>query len=291
MFAKNNKFLYYMAIALCIYAAFELYSERKRSFVKTQREVKNEVDMPDFNSFFTQISDAIKSPPVSLSSVAQEPPTPNFRTTFLSLQNKEDRIGLCANTYSLNLWLFNENGDEIYSKKGLKLNEIGGELYEELNRALTLTAAQDRFEIFVKNLGILPAFMISNPDDASKSGIFTVEVVSVIGSVNFSAKGVKTFNTIYPKNTINVRAKSKFFCKEEVRVSYSVYNTNGEIVKEETVGLNLGKTASKKEQILEYLVLNSKDGDLDAIVPSNPFSANYKEKSLIMKGKIFKSND
>ena len=295
MFAKSNKFLYYGAIAFCLYAFMQLYFERKSRIVEVKKEVVKEEEVVDFKGLFSQISDAIKSPATALSGTVQDVPTPNFKTTFFSLQNGEGRVGLCSNTYALNVKLFNEDGDEIYAKRGLKMSEVKGELYDELNRSLTLTSAGDKFEIFAKNLGIIPAFMVKNPDDASKSGILKVEVANVIGTVNFSAKGVKTFNTIYPDNTGKSRAKSRFFCKEKVRVSYGIYDTSGGLVKEEVVSLTLGKTldktAFKKEQILEYLVLNSKDGNLDAIVPSKAFSENSKEQSFIVKGKIFKGDE
>jgi hypothetical protein len=297
MFAKSNKPLFYACIAICFYSLIEFYFKNKdykltlpkKTEVLEAPEQKLEIKSEGVIEAINQITNTLKEEREKTNAIKLPP----FKTTFFSPQNKSSRVGLCSNSYKIDISLFTEEGDAIYSKNNLNISELkqSKELYSELNRALTLTSSGDRFEVFINSLGIMPAIMVKNPDDAQKSGILKVQVKEVIGNLNFSPKEIKSFKTIYPESTGVSREKSKFFCQDSITISYTFYNSKGDVIKEESLKFTLGKPKSQKEQILEYLTLNSKDGEIDAIVPAKIFAQKNSEQTIIIKGKIFKNNE
>ncbi len=295
MFLKDNKFLYYLGIALVFYGILSLYNKKRaESLNRPQTEVSaKEAIKLDFTTFDKTIESVGKiTSEIKNAESKNSFEVPNFRINARSFSQKNQIVSLCGSEYVIDIRILNEEGDEVYSKQGILTSQIAKnkEFYNILHKALILSNKGERVEIFVNKLGVLQPLIELNENGIIQSGIVKILVKDIIGKANLNIKGVISEAKIW-ESEASLLAKKPFFCGDFVNLSYQIQKPNGTILVKENLQLKLGFSKDSRLKILEYLALNSKDGNFEGSAVGNKIMSNSKEKKLIIKGNIEKINE
>ena len=299
---KDKHPIYYVALVIVLIAIFKYYTEynsyKAEKAVKMQEQNESKVVDVDFSSgkFMQSLSDVVHSIKEVNKEIANMPVknkdfTTSLFVSYSKFEGKKNQVGLCANYYNIEIEGYAEDGMTLISKtqmSSLKFKEYP-EFYDTLNRALTLTSKGQKIEIFTNNLTNLPLiFREEKGLKLEQSGLLMIAVTDILGVVKFNPTNIKSKIMLAVKD--RARSNFTFFCKEVVDIKYSIFDTSGKTIQKEKIEtITLGSAKNKKEELLEYLILNSYDGNVEATVPSSLFLKKSKLKNVIIKGNIDKS--
>lgn len=292
MFIRKNSWQYWLTAVVLAFTVTKLYKakniESKDEDLKviTKSEVKEilEVNTEDLTK---TIGEVIKS----INQNKEGQPIPenvahdNISITQYTFFENQKRIGLCSNTYNFHVKALDERGETVFVKNNLPLSSLkqDADLYKELNKAFTLGFVGMKLDLFAQNGPKLEKLI--NKTNSIKQGegmLLKITLSDIVGKVNFDPKKVKTFQ-VFNQEKLKKRPDFYSFCGDTIHAQYSLFTLEGDFIKKEERDLVLGKGTGVADEILEYLTLNSKDGIIDAIIPSISL-----KKNVIIKGKIIK---
>lgn len=302
---KGKSPLYYFSLAVVFFAIFQYYNdykeyqdENKKPEIPAETKVIHidfSLQSGNFLKSITDVTNSLKEITSEIQTTSkQQTVKPKTLFTYHSKFNeKPGQVGLCANFYNIEIEGYAEDNTTLIAKTNmgsLQFKEYP-EFYEALNKALTLTAKGQRIEFFANNLGHLPKiFTDSKNIKFDQSGMIFITNKEILGSTKFNSSIVKSKIVLPIKD--RERANFKFFCKEEVEIKYTLTNASGKILqKEKSETITLGGAKNKKEEILEYLILNSYDGNVDAQTSASYFIPKNKLKNIKIKGTIIKKSE
>lgn len=295
---KKKSPLYYICLILVFIGIFKYYEERKEYEKQIQSKTESSPEIQNINIGFdkdliqniSKIANNLKD----FNNAQQAAKVGIQNTIFVyygKWQQNLKQVGLCANYYNIEIEGFAENGEVLMEKKivsSLSFKEYP-EFYNTLNKALTLTGKNQRIEIFTNNLSSFPT-IFRNIGNLNQSGIIFITNTDILGKTNFDPSIVSGVKTLEIKD--RKREQFQFFCKEKVAVIYSISTLEDKIItKEIQEEIFIGESQNKKEELLEYLILNSYNGVIEGAVPAVYFIPNSKIKKIKIKGTIVKKSE
>jgi hypothetical protein len=301
MFIKPSHPIYWLTAILLILISFQKFNLQKNNKPQIPKpepaEMEFDIGEKTLINTINEISEILKQEKVNpdvlregVESIIKD--IPKFRISHVLFPENIKKIGLCENGYVFDISVFDEKANLLSKNSNINLSKFGSdkEFYNTLNEALTLSAVGQKIEIFANSNSDIPKFLVGKKVlDSNESALAMLTVKQITGKVNFNPKSVSSF--LISEEKVKRKPKPKFFCKDEVVVSFSIYNSKGKILKKDIKqDLKLGKAITGKDLTLEYLILTSKDDKIDAIVPAKYFAEDKSLETVIIKGVISKKD-
>ena len=303
MFIRKNSFFYFLGLAIFAWAAFKYWGQIKQNTEQqnaTQQEVKKpevqevqektiQIDVGNLQESIEAIREAVD---VLEDAKAQaQASMPKFRSKYKNLIKSPTKIGMCGSDYTIDISVLDENGDLLFENKNLAVSSLKEDkvFYTTLVKMLILTPEKDTIEIFVSKLEFLPKLFLKNAKILNQAGFIIIKLKDITGNSTFNPSAIKSFVTANAES-MKERGEFGFFCGDRIEAKYTLSNAKGIKIAEQKVKLTLGKHLGRKDQILEYLILSSRESKIDAIVPAGPFLSKSNEEVIIIKGDIITAN-
>ena len=301
MFIKPSHPMFWIAGVLLLFVVFQKYDFQKKNRPKYKAPELPEIDISmtgdSILNGINEISEILKKEKVNTDVLkegiksATKDPT-RFRISHVLFPENIKQIGLCENGYVFDISVFDENANLLSKNSNINLSKFGSEkdFYNTLNEVFTLSAVGQKIEIFANSSSDFPKSLLGKKGlDSTESVLAMLTVKQITGKVNFNPKSVSSF--LISEEKVKRKPKPKFFCKDEIKINFSIYDSKGKILKKDvSQNLKLGKAITRKDLILEYLALTSKDDKIDAIVPAKYFSDDKSSETVLIKGIISKED-
>jgi hypothetical protein len=301
MFIRPNNPIYWLAAILLIFVAFHKFNTQKNNRPQDQKPELSEIELDmsekSLLNSINEIAEILKKEKVNTDVLLEEvknikKDSTRFRISHVSFPEKINQIGLCENGYVFDISVFDENANLLSKNTNINLSKFGSEkdFYNTLNEVFTLSAVGQKIEIFANLSSDFPKFLLGKKALAPNQSVLAMLTVKQItGKVNFDPKSISSF--LISEEKAKRKPKPKFFCKDEIKINFSIYDSKGKILKKDIdQNFKLGKSVTGKDLILEYLALTSKDDKIDAIVPAKYFSEDKSLETVIIKGIISKKD-
>lgn len=303
MFIRKNSFFYFLGLAIFAWAAFKYWGQIQQNTAQqnaSQQEIKKpeapevkektiQIDVGNLQESIESIREAVDVLEDAKSQAQSS--MPKFRSKHKNLIKSPTKIGMCGSDYTIDISVLDENGDLLFENKNLAVSSVKEDkvFYTTLIKMLILTPEKDTIEIFVSKLEFLPKLFLKNTKILNQSGFIIIKLKDIGGSSTFNPSAIKSFVTANAQS-MKENGEFGFFCGDKIEAKYTLSNAKGKKIAEQKVKLTLGKHLGRKDQILEYLILNSRENKIDAIVPARPFLPKSNEQVIIIKGDIITAN-
>lgn len=288
---RNSKLFHYIGIALLLWYCLQHCARQKViEAQKIKEQTKETKEDESVNVDIFNLKQTIED--VEKKIINKKTQSKNQSLLMQSLvsydqSQNQNLVSLCSNSYKMKATLFNEDSEIIYQNDEFSIMDLNPntELFNTLIKAVILIDENDFINVIVPELNILPDFMKQKSSNHNEFGSLKLKNIKIIGSNLFVNQGIKLHQSIY-NDELTKRKLSQFFCGDDIKIKYQIYDAEDKLVKSGVKSMKLGQTQTNQDKLFEYLALTSEKGEIEASLPSYRFDPRMKDQTIKIKGII-----